>query len=119
MSVITDAIVGGLAWEFFSKNVAFYAEKINDIAIRADIALRLRGLEQFQDVSNEQIEETAEIIETAIIETPEEIKQTEDKSKQKERFLEYLQKNNSIKAIYAKNYVEKIVVKDGGTVSFS
>jgi len=119
MSVITDAIVGGLAWEAFSKSVAFYSEKINDMTLRAYIAMQLRGLDKLQDASNEQIEETAEIIETAIIETPKEIKQIEDKSEQKERFLEYLQKNNSIKAIYAKNYVEKIVVKDGGTVSFS
>ncbi len=99
MSVITDAIVGGLAWEAFSKSVAFYSEKINDMTLRAYIAMQLRGLDKLQDASNEQIEETAEIIETAIIETPEEIKQTEDKSEQKERFLEYLRISNSFKKI--------------------
>lgn len=119
MSVISDAIVGGIAWEAFSKSVAFYSEKINDMALRAYIAMQLRGLDKLQNAPEEQIEETAGIIETAIIETPEEIKQLEDKSEQKERFLEYLQKNSSIKTIYAKNYVEKIVVKGGGTVNFS
>ena len=119
MSVITDAIIGGIAWEAFSKWAGFYVEKINEMAMKADIALRLRSLDKLKDVQEEQIDEIAEIIETAIIETPEEIKKIEDKSEQKEKFLDYLQKNSSIKAIYAKNYVKKIIVKDGGTVNFS
>jgi len=119
MPVIQDAIIGGIAWEAFSKSVAFYNEEINDFVLRIYIAQQLRALEQLEGVSDEKIEETAEIIEATILDTPEEIKNIDNKEEQEESFKEYINKNTTIRNITAKNYFEKIVVKDGGTVNFN
>ena len=119
MAVISDAIVGGIAWEAFSKSLAFYAEGANDFVLRVYIAEQLRALEQLEGVSNEKIEEVTDIIETTIVETPEKIKEIEDKEEQEKEFKEYIENNTSIRNITAKNYFEKIVVKDGGTVNFN
>jgi len=89
MPVIQDAIIGGIAWEAFSKSIAFYNEEVNDFVLRVYIARQLRALEK---VSDKKIEETAEIIEATIIETPEEIKKIEDNQEQKEAFEKYFKK---------------------------
>ena len=119
MAVISDAIVGGIAWEAFSKSLSFYAEGVNDFALRVYIAQQLRALEQLEGVSDEKIEEVTDIIEATIVETPEKIKEIEDKEEQEKEFKEYIENNTSIRNITAKNYFEKIVVKDGGTVNFN
>jgi len=107
MGVISDAIIGGIAWEAFSKSAAFYYEKINDLTLRAYIAMQLKGLDGLKDADEKQIEETAEIIEATIVDTPTEIKKIEDKGDQERAFKEYLQKSEAIKTIYAQNYVDK------------
>jgi len=90
MAVISDAIVGGIAWEAFSKSLSFYAEGVNDFALRVYIAGQLRALEQLEGVSDEKIEEYTDIIETTVIETPEKIKEIEDKEEQKQQFNTYV-----------------------------
>jgi hypothetical protein len=89
MPVIQDAIIGGIAWEAFSKSVAFYNEEINDFVLRIYIAQQLRALE---GVSDEKIDETAEIIEATILDTPENIKKIENHQEQKEAFEKYFKK---------------------------
>ena len=116
MVVISDAIVGGIAWEAFSKSLSFYAEGVNDFALRVYIAQQLRALEQLEGVSDEKIKEYTDIIETTVIETPEEIKEIEDKEEQEKEFKEYVKNNTTIRNITAKNYFEKIVNK--GTMNF-
>ena len=119
MPVITDAIIGGIAWEAFSKSLSFYAEGVNDFALRVYIAGQLRALEQLEGASNEKIDEATDIIEATIVETPEKIKNIEDTEEQEKQFKEYIENNSTIRNITAKNYFEKIVVKDGGTVNFN
>ena len=119
MAVISDAIVGGIAWEAFSKSLTFYAEGVNDFALRLYIANELRALDALEGVSDEKIEETADIIEATIVETPDRIKQIEEPKERQEAFEEYIKKSSSIRNITAKNYFEKIIVKDGGTVNFN
>ena len=99
MPVITDAIIGGVAWEVFSKGYSFYNEKINDLTLRIYIAQQLRALEQLEGVSDKQIEEATNIIETTVIEVPDEIKQIENKEKQREQFEDYIRIKNSFKHI--------------------
>lgn len=118
MSVITDAIIGGIAWEAFSKSVKFYAGEINDFALRVYIAHQLRALEELEGASDEKIEEATDIIEATVVETPDEIKQIDDERERKAAFEKYID-NSTIKNITAKNYFEKIVVKDGGIVNFN
>ena len=118
MAVITDAIIGGVAWEAFSKSMAFYAEGANDFVLRAYIAQQLRALDQLEGVSSEKIDEVTDIIKATIVETPDSIKEIEDFKEQKEAFEKYID-NTKIRNITAKNYFEKIVVKDGGTVNFN
>ena len=118
MPVITDAIIGGIAWEAFSKSMSFYAEGANDFVLRAYIAQQLRALDQLEGVSSEKIDEVTDIIEATIVETPDSIKEIEDFKEQKEAFEKYID-NTKIRNITAKNYFEKIVVKDGGTVNFN
>ena len=116
MPVITDAIIGGIAWEAFSKSVAFYAEGTNDFILRVYIANELRALKQLEGVSDEKINEATDIIETIIVETPNRIKEMEDVKEQKEVFEKYID-NTTIRNITAKNYFEKIV--NNGTMSFN
>ena len=118
MPVITDAIIGGVAWEAFSKSMSLYAEGANDFVLRVYIAQQLRALEQLEGVSAEKIDEVTDIIEATIVETPDSIKEIEDVKEQKEAFEKYID-NTKIRNITAKNYFEKIVVKDGGTVNFN
>ena len=117
MAVISDAIIGGIAWEAFSKSVAFYNQKINDFVLRVYIEQQLKALEQLESTSDEKIEEITDIIETTVLETPDEIKQIEEPTEQKEAFQEYVKNNTSIRNITAKNYFEKIVNK--GTMNFN
>ncbi len=119
MAVITDAIIGGIAWEAFSKSVAFYNGKINDFVLRIYITQQLKTLEQLEGISDKKIEEVTDIIEATIIDTPEDIKQIEEPKVQQKAFEKYVKNNTSIRNITAKNYFEKIVVKDGGTVNFN
>jgi len=119
MSVISDAIIGGIAWEAFSKSIAFYAEGVNDFVLRVYIAGQLKALEELEGASSDEIEEVTDIIETTILETPEEIKQIEDIKEQEEAFKKYIKDNATIRNITAKNYFEKIVVKDGGVINFN
>jgi len=92
MAVISDAIVGGIAWEAFSKSLSFYAEGVNDFVLRVYIAGQLRALEQLEGVSDEKIEEVTDIIEATIVETPESIKQIGEPNEQKEAFEDYFKK---------------------------
>ena len=117
MSVISDAIIGGIAWEAFSKSITFYAEGVNDFVLRVYIAGQLRALEELEGVSDEKIEEVTDIIEATIIETPEKIKEIEDKEEQEKEFKKYIENNPTIRNITAKNYFEKIVNK--GTMNFN
>jgi len=96
MSVISDAIIGGIAWEAFSKSITFYAEGVNDFVLRVYIAGQLRALEELEGVSDEKIEEVTDIIEATIVETPEKIKEIEDKEEQEKEFKEYVRKNKYI-----------------------
>jgi len=99
MAVISDAIVGGIAWEAFSKSLSFYAEGVNDFALRVYIARQFRALEQLEGISDEKIEEVTDIIEATIVETPEKIKEIEDKEEQKRQFEDYIRIKNSFKHI--------------------
>ena len=116
MPVITDAIIGGIAWEAFSKSMAFYAEGTNDFVLRVYIAQQLKALEQLEGVFAEKIDEVTDIIEATIVETPDSIKEIEDVKEQKEAFEKYID-NTIIRNITAKNYFEKIVNK--GTMNFN
>ena len=104
MPVITDAIIGGIAWEAFSKSLSFYAEGANDFLLSIYISQQLRALEQLEGASDEQIEEVTDIIEATVIETPDEIKQIEEPTEQKEAFQKYVKNNTNIRNITAKNY---------------
>ena len=117
MAVISDAIIGGIAWEAFSNSVAFYNGKINDFVLRVYIAQELRALEKLEGASDEKIEEITDIIEATIIKTPDEIKQIEEPIEQKEAFHKYVKNNTNIRNITIKNYFEKIVNK--GTMNFN
>ena len=117
MPVVQDAIIGGIAWEAFSKSLAFYNEEVNDFVLRVCIARQLRALEQLEGVSDEKIEETAEVIEATILDTPEEIKQIKNQAEQKEAFQEYIKNDTTIRNITAKNYFEKII--NQGTMNFN
>ncbi len=119
MPVITDAIIGGIAWEAFSKSITFYAEGVNDFALRIYIAQQLKSLKQLEGVSDKKIEKATNIIEATIVETPDEIKEIKNAKEQKEAFDEYVKNNSSIREITAKNYFEKIVVKDAGVLNIS
>ena len=116
MPVITDAIIGGIAWEAFSKSLSFYTEGANDFVLRVYIAQQLRALEELEGASIEKIEEATDIIEATIIETPESIKQIEEPKEQKEAFQKYIKNKTTIRNITAKNYFEKIV--NNGTMNF-
>jgi len=59
------------------------------------IANKLRALDTLEGISNEKMEEP------------------------KEAFEKYFKEKPAIRNITAKNYFEKIVVKDGGTVNFN
>jgi replicative DNA helicase len=115
MSIVSDAIVGGIAWEAFSKSVAFYAEKVNDFALRVYINQQLKAIETLEGASENQIEEVLDAIEATIVEVPEEIKNLTDKEEQQERFLDYFNKRFKTRSITAGNYYEKIVVKGDAT----
>jgi len=99
MPVITDVIIGGIAWEIFSKGYSFYNEKINDLTLRVYIAQQLRALDQLEGVSDKEIDEATGIIEATIAQTPDEIKQIEDKEEQKRQFEDYIRIKNSFKHI--------------------
>jgi len=99
MAVISDAIVGGIAWEAFSKSISFYAEGVNDFALRLYIANELRALDALDGVSDKQMDEAIDIIEAEILATPEEIKQITEPQKQKESFEKYFNEKPSIKNI--------------------
>ena len=90
MAVITDAIIGGVAWEIFSKGYDFYSEKINNLTLRIYIAQQWRMLEQLDGVSDKEIDDATNLIETTIIKTPDEIKQIENKTEQKRQFNTYV-----------------------------
>jgi hypothetical protein len=96
MAVITDSIIGGIAWEIFSKGYSFYNEKIEDLTLRIYIAQQLRALEQLEGVSDHQIDEATEIIEATILETPEDIKQIKEIEEQKQQFYDYIRVKNSL-----------------------
>jgi hypothetical protein len=119
MSIISDAIIGGIAWEAFSKTVGFYAQEVNDFALSVYIKQQLKAIGEIEDVSDKEIEEIADIIETTVAETPEEIRQIDNSTKQKEAFEEYIKRSLKNKNIYAKNYFEKIVAKDKATINFN
>jgi hypothetical protein len=119
MAVILDAIIGGIAWEAFSKSLSFYAEEANNFVLRVYIAQQLKALEQLEGATPKQIEEVTNIIETSIVETPEEIKQIKEPQKQKEAFEAYFKENPNVRKIQAENYFESIVAKDGGTVNLN
>jgi len=116
MAVISDAIVSGIAWEAFSQSYGFYSEKINDFVLRVYIAQQLKAMENFEEFSSKQLEEMTDVIETTVIETPEEIKQMDDP---KEAFQKYFKEKPAIRTITAENYFEKIVVKDNATANFN
>jgi len=99
MAVITDAIIGGVAWEVFSKGYTFYNEKINDLTLRIYIAQQLRMLEQLDGVSDKEIDEATNIIEATIVETPDEIKEIKNSKEKKEAFEDYIRIKNSFKHI--------------------
>ena len=99
MPVITDAIIGGVAWEVFSKGYTFYNEKINDLTLRIYITQQLRMLEQLEGVSDKELDEATDIIEATIVETPDEIKEIKNSKEQKEVFEDYIRIKNSFKHI--------------------
>ena len=112
MPVITDAIIGGIAWEAFSKSLSFYAEGANDFVLRVYIAQQLRALEQLEGASDEQIEEITDIVEATVVETPDEIKEIEDKEEQKQVFNTYVK--NIVKGnVYGVNGN----IEDGATIN--
>ncbi len=115
MDAILKTIISKISWDAY----LYYADAVNDLALRVYIAQELRAMEQLEGVSDEKIEEVTDIIETTIIETPDEIKKIEEPKEQKEAFQDYINNNTSIRNITSKNYFEKIVVKDGGTVNFN
>ena len=118
MPIITDAIIGGIAWEAFSKSVDFYHEKINDFVLRVYIEQQLRALEQLEGVSDEKIEEVTDIIEDTVIETPDEIKQIEDKGEQKKLFEKHIHKvYKTINNIVNGNLYGVGVAENGATVN--
>lgn len=117
MPVIQDAIIGGIAWEAFSKSLAFYNGEINDFVLRVYIAGQLRALEQLDGVSDEKIDEATDIIEATILDTPANIKEIKNVNEQKEEFNKYIKNKTTIRNITAKNYFEKIVNK--GTMNFN
>ena len=113
MPVISDAIVGGIAWEAFSKSLSFYAEGVNDFALRLYIANELRALEALEGVSNDKIEETAEIIEATIVETPDVIKKIEEPKERQEAFEKYFKKTIKESLIDIKDSEIEIDLGDG------
>jgi len=116
MAVISDAIIGSIAWEAFSKSIAFYAEGANNFVLRVYIAQQLKAMENVEAFSPKQLEEMTDVIEATIIETPEEIKQMDEP---KEAFEEYFKKTPAVRNITAENYFEKIVVKGNATANFN
>jgi hypothetical protein len=110
MAVISDAIIGGIVWEAFSKTVSFYAKEANDFAISVYIKQQLKAIDELGDASDKEIKEIANIIETTVVETPEEIKQIDNLTEQKEAFEEYIKNSPKIRNITAENYYEKIIV---------
>jgi len=110
MSIIADSIISGIAWEAFSNSAKFWADKINDFALRVYIANELRALEK-QELSEEEIEKATDIIEATILETPAEIEQIEDKNLQKESFEKYVHSKIKIKNLYG------VGVVNGGEVN--
>jgi len=116
MPVITDAIIGGVAWEVFSKGCTFYNEKINDLTLRIYIAQQLRMLEQLEGVSDKEIDEATNIIEATIVETPDEIKQIKEPKEQKEAFEKHIYKTvNNI--VHGNVYGVNGNIEDGATVN--
>ena len=99
MPVITDAIIGGIAWEAFSKSLSFYTDGVNDFVLHVYITNELRALEQLEGSSSQQIEEMTDIIEATIVETPDEIKEIKDKEEQKQQFEDFIRIKNSFKHI--------------------
>ena len=86
MDAILKTIISKLSWDAY----LYYADGVNDLALRVYIAQQLRALEQLEGASDKQIEEVTDIIEATIIETPDEIKQIEDKKEQKQVFNTYV-----------------------------
>ena len=99
MPVITDAIIGGIAWEAFSKSLSFYTDGVNDFVLHVYITNELRALEQLEGSSSQQIEEMTDIIEATIVETPDEIKEIKNSKEKKEAFEDYIRIKNSFKHI--------------------
>ena len=113
MPVITDAIIGGIAWGAFSKNLAFYRNEINDFALRVYIANELKKLEQLEKVSDKDLEEVTDIIETTVLEVPEDVKQIKEIHEQKEAFSIYCQKTIKESLIYIEDSEIEIDLGDG------
>lgn len=118
MALISDAIITGIAWEAFSEYVNLGIETIEEITLSMYIANELRKLKQLEASSSEFIEETTEVIETAVLEIPEKIRQIENEDKQKEAFQKYIQEEPTIRNITTNNYIENIDNR-GGTITFS
>ena len=86
MDAILKTIISKISWDAY----LYYADGVNDLALRVYIAGQLRVLEQLKSVSNEKIEEVTDIIEATVVETPDEIKEIEDKEEQKQEFNTYV-----------------------------
>jgi hypothetical protein len=96
MAVISDAIIGGIAWEAFSKSLSFYTEEANNFVLRVYITQQLKTLEQLDGALLKQIEDMTDIIEATIKETPKEIKEIANDKEKEEAFKEYVKKNKYI-----------------------
>jgi len=114
MDISGNVIIDNIIWNAFAKTMEFYNEQAKDFALKLYISNELRALDKLSDGD---IGEITDVIETTIIEIPDEIKQLKEPKEQREAFEKYFNKHEALRKIKAKNYFEKIVIKKGATLN--
>ncbi len=107
-SALTATVLSNVAWDLFKGDVDFLKEKAEEFVLRKYIEAQTGY--KFTD-------EQVALIETAVEETPEEIREIEDGKKREKEFKKYFSNRVKIdRIINTKAYIENM---HGGTINIS